>query len=225
MQRCCIAQWHDMWKRSGKTGMSFRSTSVQDDPACRTTQLSSCFLIECYFRWTARELAAEVWVCHKTVLHILGYRKLAAGWIPHKISELQHWHGYGVAQALFDQYQREGDDFLGRIDAMDETWARSYEPNLKRQSNEWKHPSSPRPKKVRPTQRAINVMFIVVYATDEVILHHVVPPGQTVKAATPPSLRRKQWNLLVQNPIILHDNARNHTASVTDILCRLQWEI
>ena len=45
--------------------------------------------------------------------------------------------------------KREGDDFLGRIVAMDETWTRSYEPNLKRQSNEWKHPGSPRPKEVR----------------------------------------------------------------------------
>ena len=35
---------------------------------------------------------------------------------------------------------------------LDETWAHSYEPKLKRQSNEWKHPSSPRPKKVRSTQ-------------------------------------------------------------------------
>ena len=37
--------------------------------------------------WTARELAAEVGVCHKTVLNILydilGYRKLAARWILH----------------------------------------------------------------------------------------------------------------------------------------------
>ena len=39
-----------------------------------------------------------------------------------------------------------------------------------------------------------------------------------------------QWNLrgskMVQNPIILHDNARSHTvAAVTDLLRRWQWEI
>ena len=79
------------------------------------------------------ELAAEVGVCHKTVLlilhDILGYRKLAARWIPHEISKVQQWHHFAVAQALLDRYQREGDDFLGRIVAMDETWTRSYEPN------------------------------------------------------------------------------------------------
>ena len=78
-------------------------------------------------RWTARELAVEVGVCHKTVLHILhdilGYRNLAARWIPHEISEVQQWHRYTVAQALLDRYQRECDNFLGRIVAMEETCA------------------------------------------------------------------------------------------------------
>ncbi|KAJ4438827.1 hypothetical protein ANN_14780 [Periplaneta americana] len=68
-------------------------------------------------------------------------------------------------KALLHRYQREGDDFLGRIVAMDEAWTRSQEPNLKCQSNEWKHPGSPRPKKVRPTQSAVK-MFIVAYDTD-----------------------------------------------------------
>ena len=31
--------------------------------------------------------------------------------------------------------------------------------------------------------------------------------------------------VMVQNPIILHDNARSHTAAVTDLLHRWQWEI
>ena len=101
-------------------------------------------------RRTAPELAAEIGVCHKTVLHILhilGYRKLPARWIPHEISEVQQWHCY--AQALLVRYQREGEDFIGQNVAKDETRVRSYEPNLKHQSNKWKHPGSPRPKKLR----------------------------------------------------------------------------
>ncbi|KAJ4438220.1 hypothetical protein ANN_14159 [Periplaneta americana] len=41
---------------------------------------------------------------------------------------------------------------------------------------------SSRPKKVRPTQSAVNVMFIVVYDIDGVILHHAVSPRQTANA-------------------------------------------
>ena len=137
-------------------------------------------------RMAARELAAVVGVCHKTELHILhdilGYRKLAASRILHANSEVQQWHHYAVAQALLDRYQREGDDFLGQIISMDETWARSYEPNLKRQSNEWTHPSSPSPKKVHPTQCAVKVMFIVAYDIDGVIPVHRCGPGGSMRA-------------------------------------------
>ena len=52
------------------------------------------FLLDTDRQWTARELAAEVGVCHKTVLHtlhhILGYSKFSACWIPHEIFEVQH---------------------------------------------------------------------------------------------------------------------------------------
>ncbi|PNF29374.1 hypothetical protein B7P43_G07838, partial [Cryptotermes secundus] len=55
-------------------------------------------------RWAVRELAAEVGVCHKTVLHILhnilGYRKIAARWIPHTMSEVQQLQRYAIAQDL-----------------------------------------------------------------------------------------------------------------------------
>ncbi|KAJ4438703.1 hypothetical protein ANN_14650 [Periplaneta americana] len=104
-----------------------------------------------------------------------------------------------------------------------------------RQSNEWKHPGSPRPKKVRPTQSAVKVMFIVAYDIDGVILHHAVPPRQTVNTDyyyrflqhhLRPALRRKRRHLGVQNPIILHDNAKSHTAAaVKDLLHHWQWEI
>ena len=34
------------------------------------------------------------------------------------------------------------------IVAIDETWVRDFEPELKSRSNEWRSPSSPRPKKI-----------------------------------------------------------------------------
>ena len=48
-------------------------------------------------------------------------------------------------------------------------------------SNEWKHSRTPRPKKVRPTQCAVKVLFIVAYHFDGVVLHHAVPPRHTGK--------------------------------------------
>jgi len=110
---------------------SFRTPNVDN----HTFELLAS-LLDVERRWTARELAAEVGVCHKTVLHILqnilGYRKIAAHWVPHTLSDVQQWQRYATAQDLLNRYQREGDDdFLGRIVTLDETWARSYEPHLK----------------------------------------------------------------------------------------------
>ena len=56
--------------------------------------LSSLLDADC--QWIEHELAVEVGVCHKTVLHILDYHKLAMRWIPHEISEVQQWHRYPV---------------------------------------------------------------------------------------------------------------------------------
>ena len=78
-------------------------------------------------------------------------------------------------------------------------------------------------------------MLIVAYDIHGVILHHAVPPRQMVNAAyyfhgpadlLQPALGRKWRHLVVQNPIILHDNARSHTASVAmNLLCHWQWGI
>ena len=229
MQRCHIAQCHDGLMRSGKAGVPFKTIPRGDD----TFQLLASLLnADC--RCTAWELVADVGVSHKTVLHILYdilcYRKLAARWIPYEISEVQQWHRYAVAQALFDRYQREGDDFLQRIIAISKPGLANTN-----QPNERKHPGSSRPKKMHPTHISVKMMFIVAYHINGVLLHLAVPPKQTVNAAyyctflqphLRPAIRRKLRHLVVQNPIILHDNARNHTAgAVMDLLRRRQWEI
>jgi len=47
------------------------------------------------------------------------------------------------------RYHEEGDNFLQQIFTGDETWMHHYEPESKRQSLQWKHPSSPVAKKFK----------------------------------------------------------------------------
>ena len=81
MQRCHIAQWHDGLKHSGKAGMLFRTISVQEPHEENNTVQLLASLLDADHRWTVCELAVQVGVCDKTMLHILhdilGYRKLA----------------------------------------------------------------------------------------------------------------------------------------------------
>ncbi|KAJ4438167.1 hypothetical protein ANN_14106 [Periplaneta americana] len=60
----------------------------------------------------------------------------------------------------------------------------------------------------------------------EVVVHKNVYTDCVKDHHLRPALRRKRRHLVVQNPIILHDNARSHTAAaVKDLLRRWKWEI
>ena len=74
--------------REGRDAVQDNLRKIRAHVENNTVQLLAS-LMDAQRRWTAREVAVEVGVCHKTVLHILGYRKLEARWMPHEISEVQ----------------------------------------------------------------------------------------------------------------------------------------
>ena len=132
-------------------------------------------------------------------------------------------------------YGRDGDAFLWHIIALDENWARSYEPLLKCQSNEWCHHGPPRKTVICRTRTNVKVMVIVASDSEGVILTHAVPQRLNVNAQyfchflknnPRPALRRKHPHFLQNPPIILQDNARSHTGhSVADLYRRWGWEV
>ena len=71
-------------------------------------------------------------------------RKIAARWVPHMLSEIEKHQSVNIAHKLLKRYGEDGDEMLQRIIAIDETWIRSFEPQLKRQSIEWHTKNSPR---------------------------------------------------------------------------------
>ena len=75
-------------------------------------------------------------VVFRNVKKRLGMRKIASRWVPWDFTEAQRWLRYDAAQTHLQRYGRDDDAFLRSIIVLDETWARSYEPLLKRQSND-----------------------------------------------------------------------------------------
>ena len=63
-----------------------------------------------------------------------------------------------ACQELLRQYEADGEAFLQHIVTGDESWVYFYEPEHKRQSMEWRHTSSPKPRKVRMQQSAGKVV-------------------------------------------------------------------
>ena len=74
-------------------------------------------------------------------------RRLCARWIPKMLSECQKAQRVELCRRFVQRFEREGEDFLTRIVAADETWIRLYEPESKEQSTMWKTPGSTSPKK------------------------------------------------------------------------------
>ena len=120
-----------------------------------------------------------------------------------------------IAQQLLHRFCEEGNEFLQKVVAIDETWIRDFEPELKSQSSEWRGKSSPRPKKLKRAQSNMKQM-IFTYDCKGVIMTDRVPSDTTVTAAYYrqflQKLRRKMHanrpDLPEKGVLILHDNAR-----------------
>ena len=64
----------------------------------------------------------------------------------------------------------------------DETWAHHFEPESKRASMEWRHPTSPRLKKFKSQQSAGKVMVTVFWDSVGVILVDFMSKGATISS-------------------------------------------
>ena len=62
----------------------------------------------------------------------------------------------------------------------DESWIYFYDPETKRQSSQWKHAGSPRPKKARQSKSSHKLLMIPFFDSTGMIYLHWVPTGQTV---------------------------------------------
>ena len=118
-------------------------------------------------RWYLLELQAHTGIdqatVHKILREVLRMRKIAAKWVPHALTEQQKWCRYETCRIHLERYQNERENLLNNIITIDETWIRAYEPELKRQSAEWRHEESPRRLKFRQNPSPVKLIVILVY--------------------------------------------------------------
>ena len=177
-----VARWVQTF-RTGRQNVTEKPRPGR--PSATDAQVSSvATLLETDRRWTFQELACETGLSHTTDLHILKerlhMRKIASCWVPHSLTEIQKWQRYESARMHLECYKKKGDAFLHRIIALDEAWARAYEPEMKWQSNEWRHYGSPRKNRVRQNPSNAKVMVIFAYDSASIIPIHAVPQHRTV---------------------------------------------
>jgi len=118
-------------------------------------------------RVTVDEIAAAFNMSHGSAYNIvnndLGYRKACCRWVPRQLSDDHKRARQTICQEHLDRHVREADAFLHHIVTGHESWVYHYEPESKRQSMQWKHPSSPANKKFKTQASAGKVMLTIFW--------------------------------------------------------------
>lgn len=170
---------------------------------------------------------------YRIVSEHLNFRKLCSRWVPRLLTESHKMKRMASALAFLERYHEEGDSLLDHIVTGDETWVSHITPESKRQSMEWRHTSSPVKVKAKQTISKRKVMATVFWDRHGVLLVDFMERGTTINAAaycaTLTKLRRaiqnKRRGLLSSGVLLLHDNARPHTANDTQTLMKkFGWE-
>jgi hypothetical protein len=103
----------------------------------------------------------------------------------------------------------------------DETWVYGYDPETKVQSSQWKHSSSPRPKKAQQVRSKVKVLLTVFFDYRGIVHHSYAPEGQTINTEyclevirhLRDAVRHKRPDLWAScNWQLHHDNAPAHSS-------------
>jgi len=188
---CLSLQQVYEWSRKFLNGVSSVTDSPRPGQAHRVVTPKAIATVEAIVkenrRITVHEIAAHLDMNHVSAHHIvqdvLQFHKVSARWVPRQLTvELKEC--VDACQELLKRFEAEGDGFLGRIVTGDETWVHYHQPETKKANTEWRHTSSPKPKKFRTQPSAGKVMLTLFWEERGVNLEHYMPRGNTVASAT-----------------------------------------
>lgn len=240
MSRQHVAKWRRSFE-TGREDVENRNRGASGRPSSTTTELNTVRvdeMIQNDRRVTVRAITAELGLSYGTVQRIvtdvLRYSKVCARWVPRALSEEQKATRMMCSLTFLQRYHADGQHFIDHIVTGDETWLHHFVPTTKRATMEWKHARSPTKKKFKVTPSAGKVMASIFWDSRGVLLIDYLERGHTVTAERycgtlrrlREAIRRKRPGMLSEGVILLHDNARPHTARQTqDLLQTFKWEV
>jgi hypothetical protein len=142
-----------------------------------------CSLILEDHRLTVRKIADEVGIstgsAHSVLTEDLHMCRVVAKFVPKLLSQEQQQLCLQVAQDMLECTTNDP-EFLKTVITGDEMWVYGYDPEMKVQSSQWKHSSSPRPKKAQWVRSKVTVLLSVFFDYRGIVHHSYAPEGQTI---------------------------------------------
>ena len=108
----------------------------------------------------------SVGTVHTIIHEQLKMRKICAKFVPRVLSEEQKERRHNDSREMVEFIDLDP-EVLEALVTCDESWIYCYDPESKRQSFQWKHAGSPRPKKARQgkfTQKLMMIPFLTARA-------------------------------------------------------------
>lgn len=163
MGRSSVFEWHKRFKEGRE--------SVRDDERCeREREVRTPELVEKIrnFMDEDRRVSIEtistqfdvsVGTVHTIIHEELKMRKICAKFVSRVLSEEQQERRRDVSSEIVELIESDP-EVLEALVTCDESWIYCYDPETKRQSFQWKHVGSPRPKKARQSKSTQKLMMI-----------------------------------------------------------------
>ena len=183
MNQASVFEWHKRFKE-GKE-------SVRDDERCgRSKEVRAPKLIgqiknfmDKDRRVSIETISTQFDVCvgtvHTVIHEELRMRKICAKFVLRELREDQKERHCHDSREMFELINSD----LAVLDALvtcNESWIYCYDPETKRQSSQWKHAGSSRPKKARQSKSSHKPLMIPFFDSTGMIYMHWVSTGQTV---------------------------------------------
>ena len=168
MNRASVFEWHKRFKEGRE--------SVGDDERCaRSKEVRTPELIGQIknFMDKDRRLSIEtisaqfdelytVWELYTIIREELKMRKICARFVPRVLREDQKEKRCHDSKEMVELINSDHATFDALV-TCDESWIYCYDPETKRQSFQWKHAGSPRPKKARQSKSTHKLLMILFF--------------------------------------------------------------
>ena len=127
-----------------------------------------------------------------------------------------------MSEANLARFEADPDRFVERFLTQDECWVYHFEPETKRQSMQWKHSSSPAPKKAKVVSSAGKVIASVFWDAKGIVFIEYLQKGETINGEyyakllkeLRQAIKSKRPGKLTKGVLLHQDNAPAHKSLV-----------